>query len=195
MQKVGVTGGIGSGKTLICRIFGVLGIPVFDADREAKRLMTGDLGLVAAITDAFGDEAYSANGSLNRAYLAETVFNNEAARKRLNELVHPVVIRAGEEWAAAQHAPYTIKEAALLFESGSYKKNNYNILVTAPEDLRIQRVMERDGTTERQVRARMASQWPEEKKAAFADFIITNDGIQALIPQVRKLHDFFLQLR
>lgn len=189
--KVGVTGGIGSGKTLVCRIFGLMGIPVFDADKEAKDLMTTDLALVRAIKNEFGEEAYLKDGSLNRAFLAQRVFHDEASLGRLNALVHPVVIRAGEIWAASQHAPYSIKEAALLFESGSYRKNDYNILVTAPKTIKISRVTERDGVTEAQVEARMENQWPDEKKAALADFIIVNDGIQPLIPQVMELHQWF----
>lgn len=189
--KVGVTGGIGSGKTLVCRIFGLMGIPVFDADKEAKDLMTTDLALVRAIKNEFGEEAYLKDGSLNRAFLAQRVFHDEASLGRLNALVHPVVIRAGEIWAASQHAPYSIKEAALLFESGSYQKNDYNILVTAPKTIKISRVTERDGVTEAQVEARMENQWPDEKKAALADFIIVNDGIQPLIPQVMELHQWF----
>lgn len=192
MLKIGVTGGIGSGKTLVCRIFKALGIPVFDADTEAKRLMNADPALVRAISDEFGAQAYSSDGLLNRAYLAQHVFSDEAALKRLNALVHPVVIQAGEEWVSMQRASYTIKEAALLFETGSYQKNDYNILVIAPEVLKIRRVMERDGLTADQVRARMDKQWPDEKKAALADFTVVNDGVQALIPQVLALHRSFL---
>lgn len=189
--KIGVTGGIGSGKSVICRIFNVLGIPVFDADTEAKRLMTHDTALVDAIRAEFGDRAYHPDGTLNRAYLAGQVFNNEERLKKLNALVHPVAIRAGEEWVMRQEAPYTIKEAALLFESGSFKLNDYTILVTAPLSLRIERVMKRDGITAEQVKARMERQWPEEEKRRLADFVIVNDGVQALIPQVLELDKRF----
>ncbi|SEL06187.1 dephospho-CoA kinase [Parapedobacter koreensis] len=189
--KIGVTGGIGSGKSTICRIFSVLGIPVFDADREARRLMTADAGLVRAIQAEFGREAYQKDGSLNRAYLAAQVFNDRTKLKQLNALVHPVVIQAGEAWAAEQDAPYTIKEAALLFESGSFKLNHYNILVKAPEAIRIERVIKRDGVTAEQVRSRMAQQWPEAEKESLADEVIFNDGVQAVIPQVLKLDHFF----
>src|SRR5690606_2758900 len=126
--KVGVTGGIGSGKSIVCRIFNTLGIPVFDADTEAKRLMATDAGLVAAIRSEFGDEAYDADGSINRGYLASQVFSDGRRLETLNRLVHPVAIRAGAEWANRQDAPYSIKEAALLFESGSFKLNDYTIL-------------------------------------------------------------------
>jgi len=189
--KIGITGGIGSGKSVVCRIFSVLGIPVFDADTEAKRLMTDDTTLVDAIQAEFGEKAYLPDGSLDRAYIAIQVFNDEERLKKLNALVHPVVIRAGEEWARKQEAPYTIKEAALLFESGSFKLNQYTILVSAPASLRIERVMKRDGITPEQVEARMEKQWPEEKKRQLADFIIVNDGVQALIPQVLELDKRF----
>jgi dephospho-CoA kinase len=189
--KIGITGGIGSGKSLICRIFGVLGVPVFNADDEAKRLMVSDGGLIEAIKKAFGPEAYHADGSLNRGYLAQEVFGNAEKLEMLNELVHPVVIRAGEEWAARQETAYTIKEAALLFESGSYKLNRYNVLVVAPEALRIQRVVERDGITAEHVSARMAKQWTDEEKRKLSDFVIVNDGKQAVVPQVLKLDRIF----
>lgn len=189
--KVGITGGIGSGKSIICKVFRTLGIPVFDADSEAKRLMTTDAGLVAAIRSAFGDGAYHDDGTLNRGYLADRVFAHEDQLAILNGLVHPVVIRAGEAWADSQDAPYTVKEAALLFESGSYRLNDYTILVTAPEAIRTDRVSQRDGITHEQVRARMAKQWPDEEKARLADFIIVNDGKQAIIPQVLELDKLF----
>lgn len=193
--KVGITGGIGSGKSVVCRIFGILGIPVFDADTEAKRLMVTDDGLVEAIQEAFGSEAYHRDGSLNRGYLAAKVFGDAAQLNRLNALVHPVVIQAGETWAISQKAPYTIKEAALMFESGSFKLNRYNILVTAPEEVRIARVMERDNITAEQVRARMARQWTDDAKMKLADFVIVNDGVRAIIPQVLALDRLFRSQR
>ncbi|GGG91557.1 dephospho-CoA kinase [Parapedobacter pyrenivorans] len=189
--KVGITGGIGSGKSIICRIFGTLGIPVFDADIAARQLMTGNVRLVAAIKSEFGREAYHEDGTLNRAFLAAQVFGHEQRLKKLNSLVHPVVIQAGEEWASSQDAPYTIKEAALLFESGSFKLNHYNVLVTAPKSVRIDRVMARDGVTAEQVEARMKQQWPDERKKELADFMLVNDGVRAIIPQVLELDRFF----
>lgn len=189
--KVGVTGGIGSGKSVICRIFHVLGIPVFDADAAAKRLMTTDTGLARAIQTEFGKDAYYEDGTLNRTYLASEVFGDEIKLQKLNALVHPVVIQAGEEWAAQQDAPYSIKEAALLFESGSFKRNDYNILVVAPLALRIDRVMQRDGVAAENVKLRMSRQWSDDQKAELADFKIVNDGVQAIIPQVLELDRFF----
>ena len=189
--KVGVTGGIGSGKSLVCKVFNTLGIPVFDADSEAKRLMATDAGLIAAIRSEFGDNAYHGDGTINRSYLASQVFNDTQRLDALNALVHPVAIRAGEEWAHSRDAPYSVKEAALLFESGSYTLNDYTILVTAPEAVRIARVVQRDGATPEQVRARMQRQWSDEEKARLADFTLVNDGKQAIIPQVLDLDRFF----
>lgn len=192
--KVGITGGIGVGKSLVCRIFKVLGIPVFNADAVAKTIMEDDAALRSALVAAFGENSYGSDGKLDRGYLAKTVFNDEKKLKQLNALVHPAVIRAGEEWAALQSSPYTIKEAALLFESGSYKLLDYSVLVTAPETLRIARVMTRDSVSEEQVRSRMAKQLPDEQKIPLADFVVVNDGSQSLIQQVIQLHRYFLSI-
>lgn len=189
--KIGITGGIGSGKSVVCRVFRTLGIPVFDADSEARKLMVTDAGLVAAIRSAFGDAAYHDDGTLNRGYLASQVFGDEERLEILNGIVHPVTIQAGETWSRKQDAPYTIKEAALLFESGSFRLNDFTVLVTAPALIRIERVVQRDGTTPEQVRARMQRQWPDEEKVRLADFTIVNDGVQAIIPQVLALDRLF----
>lgn len=192
--KIGVTGGIGSGKSIVCRIFKILQTPVFDADTVAKTIMTDDKVLKEALIHAFGEETYHEDGTLNRPYLSKAVFNDEEKLKKLNALVHPAVIRAGEEWADAQLSHYNIKEAALLFESGSYKKLDYTILVTAPEKLRIARVMKRDGVTEEQVRERMSKQLSDEEKKPLADFVVVNDDSQSLIQQVFQLHQQFNSL-
>ncbi len=191
MLKVGITGGIGSGKTTVCRIFKALGIPVYDADREAKNLMNTHLDLVNAIKAAFGNEAYGADGMLDRQYLASRVFNDEQALAQLNAIVHPVVIQAANDWAAAQDAPYTVKEAALMFQSGSYVHNDVNVVVAAPDELRIDRVMQRDAVTEQQVRARMDKQWAQDEQIEKADYVIWNDGKRMLIPQVLELDRIF----
>lgn len=191
--KVGITGGIGSGKTTVCRIFKVLGVPVFDADQETKNLMQNDPNLVSAIKKSFGEQAYDENGVLNRAFLAGQVFKDEAKLKILNELVHPVAIQAAVDWAESQEAPYTLKEAALLFESGSYKLNDVNILVTAPEEERIRRVMQRDQVPRQQVLDRISKQMPEDQKKEMADYVIDNSGEVPLIPQVLALHELFLK--
>ncbi len=187
-MKIGITGGIGSGKTIITKIFRVLGIPVFYADEEAKKIMQNDKSLVAAIKANFGSETYDEEGCINRTYLASRVFNDKVALEKLNSLVHPATIQSAEIWAAKQQAPYSLKEAALLFESGSYRLNDLNILVICPIELRINRIMRREGMNEDSVRTRMSKQWLDEEKQPLADFIIINDEVSAVIPQVLHIH-------
>lgn len=191
MIKVGVTGGIGSGKSTICRIFEVLGIPVYYADAEAKRLMQSDAGLVTAIKVHFGQDVYDAEGKLDRKLLAEQVFTDKEKLEQLNALVHPVTIRDADEWALRQNAPYVIKEAALMFESEAFHHLDKVIGVYAPEALRIQRTMHRDGVTRETVMKRMHHQLDEEIKMRLCDFIIYNDEQQAVIPQVLQMHEHF----
>lgn len=188
MLKVGITGGIGSGKTTVCRVFEWLGIPVYYADDRAKWLMTHDAALHEGITELFGAEAYLPDGSLNRSHIAGRAFQDAGILKKLNGLVHPAVHRDGELWHQSQNAPYTLREAALLYESGGYSLLDKMIVVTAPAELRIQRVTARDGTERAAVEARMAQQWPEEEKVALADYIIRNDGETALLPQILEIH-------
>ncbi len=190
--KIGITGGIGVGKSVVARIFKILGVPTYDADKEAKAIMYTNDQVRAALVDTFGKEVYHGDGSLDRAWLSARVFSNETELKKLNAIVHPAVIQAGEDWADAQTTAYSLKEAALLFESGSYKALDYCILVSSPEDVRIQRVMARDGVTEAEVRQRMSKQMPEAEKEALADFIIYNDDEHSLIEQVMQLHQQFL---
>ncbi len=193
MLLVGITGGIGSGKTTVCKIFEVLGIPIYYADDRAKLLMHDNIKLVAALKEAFGEEIYQ-NGQLDRPVLAAKVFNDTAKLEKLNSLVHPAVAEDSVNWQMEHlDAPYTLREAALLFEVGTYKALNKIVMVTAPLDVRLKRVMARDKVTEEQVLARINSQWPEEKKIELADFIITNDG-QELIPQVMAVHAELMEL-
>ena len=191
MLKIGITGGIGSGKTTICRVFEALSIPVFNADEVAKMIMVTDRDLVEGIKARFGEKAYFNNGELNRKFLSDIVFNDSQALQSLNQLVHPAAIRAFNEWALKQNSKYCLHEAAILFESGAYKSCDQSILVYAPEDLRIQRVLKRDGIREQEVRARIDKQMPEEEKRKLADFVIVNDEKTAIIPQVLKLHHQF----
>ena len=192
MLKIGITGGIGSGKTTICKIFEVLGIPVFYADTVAKTIMNTDEELKQDVISLFGIEAY-AEGALNRKYIADIVFNNEQQLQRLNAAVHPAVFRAFEKWQASQkNAPYVIKEAAVLFESGSYKMCDYSIQVSSPLELRLKRVMRRDVISQEQFLSRANKQLSDEEKEKLADFILINDESQLLIPQVLQLHHFFL---
>jgi len=194
MLRIGLTGGIGSGKSTVARIFKVLGVPVYNADDEAKRLMTEDAALRTLIISAFGEESYT-NGILNRKYLSAQVFNNSKKLNQLNSLVHPVTLKDADEWMKKQKAPYVIKEAALIFESGSQKMLDYVIGVKAPLALRIERTMERDHITSDKVEARINWQMTEDKKLSLCDYIIVNDEKQMLIPQVLALHETFLKIQ
>jgi dephospho-CoA kinase len=193
MLKIGITGNIGSGKTTVSQFFELLGIPVFYADYHAKNVMITDAELVAGIKTAFGNEAYLTDGSLNRKYIAGIVFNNDHQLQKLNALVHPAVFRAFDSWAALQiHAPYVLKEAAILFESGSYRDCDYTIVVTAPAQIRIKRVMQRDGVTQAEAESREARQMPQHEKEKLASFTINNDNSELVIPQILRLHQQFL---
>ncbi|NGM73525.1 dephospho-CoA kinase [Sphingobacterium sp. SGL-16] len=186
--KVGITGGIGSGKSFVAKIFKTMGIPFYDADKEAKLIMTRSVIIREGLIQAFGEEVYFEDGSLNRKWLSAQVFNNPEKLELLNTIVHPVVIQDAVDWANTQTSCYSLKEAALLFESGSYKTLDYTILVVAPEELRIERVMNRDGVSREEVLNRINKQMPEEEKRKLADFIIVNNGIQPLIPQLYEIH-------
>jgi dephospho-CoA kinase len=191
MLKIGITGGIGSGKSIVTNIFKVLGIPVFDADSTAKTIMNENEELKLALQKEFGTEVYQ-NNQLNRKYLADIVFKDAYRLEVLKSLVHPASIAAGLAWTEHQTAPYTIKEAALLFEAGSGFNLDYIIGVYAPQAVRIKRVMDRDGVTREDVLNRMSRQINEEMKMKLCDFVIVNDEQQLVIPQVMKLHEHFL---
>ncbi len=187
MLKVGITGGIGSGKTIVCQVFETLGIPVFNADNAAKYLMEHDAPLVEKIKSLFGEEVYIGK-ELQREKLAAIIFADEKKRNLLNEIVHPATIAYGEKWMKTQTTPYALKEAALLFESGSHKGLDKIIGVYAPVELRIQRALQRDKATREKIEARIASQMNEEEKMKRCDFVILNDGGTAIIPQVLHIH-------
>jgi dephospho-CoA kinase len=192
MVKVGITGNIGGGKTTVSKIFEILGTPVFYADDAAKTVMTTDPVLIDAIKTSFGSEAYFEDGTLNRKYIASIVFNNETELAKLNSLVHPAVFNAFDNWVAqVKNVPYVIKEAALLFESSSYKMCDYTIMVTAPYELRMKRVMHRDGLSLAEVEKRDTRQFSEEKKIQLADYVVRNDDTELVIPQVLDLHRLF----
>ncbi len=193
MMNIGLTGGIGSGKTTVAKIFELLGIPVYYADDAAKRIMSEDAQLKAAITKQFGKEAYS-NGELNRAYLSAKVFNDPFQLEILNSLVHPATILDAAKWMSQQKTSYTIKEAALIFESGSAEYLDFVIGVYAPAQLRIQRAMERNHFSYEEVKQRMHKQLDEDMKMKLCDFVIYNDEQQLLIPQVIELHQKLLSL-
>ncbi|MEJ0079381.1 MAG: dephospho-CoA kinase [Puia sp.] len=191
MLKVGLTGGIGSGKTTVAQIFEVLSIPVYYADPAARDLMNKDPELKKKIIASFGPDAYK-NGELNRAYLGSVVFRDSEKLSLLNSIVHPVTIRNSENWMKNQTSPYAVKEAALIFEAGIEKYLDYVIGVTAPESLRIQRVVERDHVPMEKVLDRMKHQMDEKEKISRCDFVIQNDGILPLIPQVLQIHETLL---
>ncbi|RYF81890.1 MAG: dephospho-CoA kinase [Chitinophagaceae bacterium] len=190
-MRIGLTGGIGSGKTTVAKIFETLGIPVYYADDAAKRIMHENVALRQQITEYFGAEVYAGN-QLNRALLASLVFNNPENLALLNSLVHPLTIADADAWMQQQQTPYTIKEAALVFESDVYKHLDKVIGVSAPYELRLQRTMQRDNIGRAAVEARMARQMDEEEKMKRCDFIIYNDEKQLLIPQVVALHEELL---
>jgi dephospho-CoA kinase len=195
--RVGLTGGIGSGKTTIAQIFEVLGIPVSFADQEAKRVMNEDQDLRAAIIKKFGPEAYTAEtGTLNRSWMAAQVFSDSTRLETLNSLVHPATIRNGEQWvqSMAGRAPYAIREAALIFETASAGHLDFIIGVHAPLSIRIHRTMQRDQLTRDEVLQRMRYQIEEDIKMQLCDAVIQNDGQQAILPQVLALHQRLLTL-
>lgn len=188
MKRIGITGGIGAGKSVASRLFAMLGVPVYDADRAAKRLMEEHLALKQEIAGRFGAEVYDADGKLDRARLAQHVFGNESALEELNRMVHPRVMEDYAQWTLMHpEADYTLREAAILYESDTWRDLDEVILVDAPEPLRLKRTMQRDRRTEAEVRQIMSRQWSTEKKRALARHIIENDEQHALIPQVLRI--------
>lgn len=192
MLRIGLTGGIGSGKSTVARIFSLLGIPVYDSDSASKRLMTEDEELKKKIIGNFGEASYT-NGILNRKYLSEKAFSDPEKAELLNSIVHPATIKDAEKWMKKQQARYIIKEAALIFESGSNKLLDKVIGVSSPISLRIERTMKRSNITFEQVKMRMDLQMNEEQKMGLCDYVLINDEQQMLIPQVLALHEKFLK--
>lgn len=193
MLKIGLTGGIGSGKSTVAKIFEVLGIPVYYADDAAKQIMNTDKELKAALIKHFGDQTYQ-NDELNRPWLASIVFGDTEKLKLLNSLTHPATIRDANRWIQQQTSTYIIKEAALMFESDAYKYLDKIVGVSAPVELRIKRAMERDHVTRDEVLSRMNRQMNEEEKMKRCDFVIFNDEQQLILPQVLNLHERFLTM-
>lgn len=189
MLHIGITGGIGSGKTTVCKIFATLGIPIYYADDRAKALMTEDKDLVQQVKEIFGSEAYLSDGQLNRAHIANIAFSNKDKLAQLNAAVHPAVAKDTLRWQSEQaNAPYTLREAALLFESKSHLLLDKVITVFADKEIRIARVLERDNATRAAILARMDKQMPEEEKIKLADFVIRNNGEESLVQQVWAIH-------
>lgn len=197
MLKIGITGGIGAGKSTVCRLFEGLKIPVYYADDRAKWLMQHDEELVNKLKTAFGEDIYSADGSLDRPKLANIVFNNPEALQKLNSITHPEVLEDGERWQRMQKlngAIYTLKEAALLYESGSHEYLDKIIVVAADDESRIERVMQRDNCTREQVLARLNKQMPQADKIKLADWVIYNNDNDDIMAAVQKIHRQILAL-
>lgn len=185
--KIGITGGIGSGKSTICKVFKTLGVPVFEADAEAKRLMDSSIEIKTGLIDLFGRGIYKQNGTLDRKKLADIIFNDNLKLEKVNALVHPVVRKQFETWTQKQNAAYVINEAAIMFETGLYKTMDYTILVSAPKEERVRRVMKRDKISLQEVNERMNKQWTDEQKRPLANMeFVTNDKT-LLIPQIIKI--------
>ncbi|MCW3122566.1 MAG: dephospho-CoA kinase [Flavipsychrobacter sp.] len=191
MLKVGITGGIGSGKSIVCQVFTTLGIPVFNADDAARYLMENDAALISQISELLGDDVYT-DGKLNRSRVSELIFQERNKLQALNSLVHPATIRYGKRWMDSQDAPYSIKEAAIFFESGSNKDMDMMVGIFAPKEVRLQRAMKRGESSQGQVLAIMNKQMDEEEKMKLCDHVITNDDKKAIIPQVLQLHQLLL---
>ncbi len=192
MKVVGLTGGIGSGKTTVANFFRKLGTPVYIADEEAKKIMNTSTEVKKRITQLFGEDTYI-NSILDRKKLASRVFHDASRLEALNAIVHPAVGHHFEEWKKAQTGAYVIYEAAILFERGSDKKCDLVILVTSPYDLRIQRLQERDQSSIEEIEARMAHQWTDEKKTALADYIIENKDLSETWEKVQNIHQKLLE--
>ena len=187
MKRIGLTGNIGSGKTTVASCFEILGIAVFNADKQAKLLMNKDVNLKQSLIAEFGKEVYLDN-ELNRKYLSKLAFNDDLVLKRLNALVHPVVQEAFEKWSIQQSGAYVIKEAAILFESNTYQSLDAIICISCPEEIRLKRILKRDDLSEKDVRQRMSHQWAEEKKISLSDYVITNDDSSLVMPQILSVH-------
>lgn len=186
MRIIGITGGIGSGKSTIAKVFISMGFPVYNSDTRAKELINSNIDVIDSIKQEFGDDIYSSEG-LDRKKMASIVFSDSDKLQKLNSIVHPAVGLDFDKWANSQNTSFVLKEAAILFETGIYKSLDKTILVTCHKEERINRVMKRDSATKEAIEARMNSQWSEEKKKELADYIIDNSGEEMVIPQVISL--------
>ncbi len=195
MKKIAITGGIGSGKTFVSELFKCIGIPVYSADSNAKRLMLVDKQLKKGIKNLLGDESYYKNGRPNRDYIAHKIFNKKSLLKKMNALIHPAVRNHFELWASNQDAPYVLEESAIVYEAGLESYFDAVILIIADEKLRIERVKKRDALDEKSIKERITNQISDRIKSKRADFIILNDGSISLIKQVNEVHNKILNLR
>ncbi|MCC5917330.1 MAG: dephospho-CoA kinase [Cryomorphaceae bacterium] len=186
---VGITGGIGSGKTTVARIFEKLGIPIYIADDKSRELTANHPDIKDFIKKQYGEDLFDKNGDLRRKALGEIVFADKEKLKALNAVIHPIVKEDFKSWAENQDAPYVLKEAAVLFESGTYTDCDYVILVVAPKESRIQRVMKRSGLSRDEILARMHHQWSDDDKVALSDFVVNNEDHSNLLPQIFEIHE------
>lgn len=194
MLRIGLTGNMGSGKTFVADIFQSFGIPVFFADKEARKLFSHDK-IKIQIRGVFGNEVFDKEGNISRSQLAAIVFRNNHLLAKLNRIIHPAVIEEYKNWLEHYHdVPYTLYEAAILYESGHYSDMDRIICVTAPEAVRISRVITRDGISPEEAKIRMENQWDESRKAEMADFLIVNDGIKEVKLQVEQIHQQIILL-
>ena len=184
---IGITGGIGSGKSTVCQIFKILGIPVFEADLVAKNLINSNIEIKNGLIQLFGGEIYGSDNRINRKKLANLIFNDDNLLQKVNRLVHPAVGNEFTNWMKTQDSEYIIHEAAILFESGFYKMMDYTILVSAPEEMRIDRVIKRENITPEMVRGRLAKQWTDEEKRKLTTLELVNDNKKLIIPQILEI--------
>jgi len=191
MVKIGITGGIGSGKTTVCEFFEIFGIPVFTADTEAKAIMNRSTLIRNQLILTFGKDIYLPDYTLDRKKLAQLIFTSSALLEKVNSIVHPEVRKYFIQWVAEQTSPYVVYEAAILFESGFYRMMDFNILVTAPEEERIKRVMACEKNTREDIKNRISRQWSDEKKTELADYILNNNNEGLIIPQLIELDKKF----
>lgn len=190
---IGLTGGIGSGKTRVVKVFSDLGVPCYIADNAAKELMVKEASIIKQIKDLFGAKAYNSQG-LNRAYIGAIVFSDPQKLQALNAIVHPAVAKDFSLWLAFQKTPYVIKEVAILFETGGYKAVDQTLLITAPKEVRLQRAMQRDQVAKEVILARMNHQWEDEQRIPLADHIINNEVWEETLKEIKRLHTYFLSL-
>ena len=187
MKIVGLTGGIGSGKTTVAAMFANLGVPVYIADDEAKKLMKSSKAIKRKLLKLFGEEAYI-NGSLNKPFIANAIFNNKALLEKMNAIIHPKIASHFNKWMLKQIAPYVIKEAAILFENNTYKSFDFIITVTTPKEIKIERLLKRNDTSLKRIKDIMKNQWTDEEKIKYSDFVIVNKAIENTEMQVAKIH-------